>query len=232
VQPNPELLARGRALFAQYCVTCHGENGKGDGPAAASLKPQPRNFTQAAGWTNGPGRPAIFKTLANGVPGSAMVAYDFLTKKDRMALVHCVRSFAGSAERAESAESLSALEKELAAPGERVPNRIPVSTAGSRLIAAYASPPGPRVGPESPATLRAAVADGARVGRALAQSPDWRRSPEDLARVALADPATAGFRPEVAAFTGAEWRALLIDLRAAVVEVQTRKPSPTQGAGK
>ena len=28
----------GRKLFAQYCASCHGVDGKGNGPAAASLK--------------------------------------------------------------------------------------------------------------------------------------------------------------------------------------------------
>jgi len=29
---------RGQKLFAQYCASCHGVDGKGSGPAAASLK--------------------------------------------------------------------------------------------------------------------------------------------------------------------------------------------------
>lgn len=30
--------ARGRQLYLQYCASCHGTDGKGGGPAAASLK--------------------------------------------------------------------------------------------------------------------------------------------------------------------------------------------------
>jgi mono/diheme cytochrome c family protein len=30
--------ARGRQLYLQHCASCHGANGKGGGPAAASLK--------------------------------------------------------------------------------------------------------------------------------------------------------------------------------------------------
>lgn len=36
--------ARGRALFGIHCVVCHGEEGRGDGPTAASLDPRPRDF--------------------------------------------------------------------------------------------------------------------------------------------------------------------------------------------
>jgi mono/diheme cytochrome c family protein len=33
----------GKALYAQYCTTCHGATGHGDGPVAATLNPKPAN---------------------------------------------------------------------------------------------------------------------------------------------------------------------------------------------
>jgi mono/diheme cytochrome c family protein len=33
----------GKALYAQYCATCHGASGHGDGPVAATLNPKPAN---------------------------------------------------------------------------------------------------------------------------------------------------------------------------------------------
>lgn len=41
-------LAKGKATYDQYCAGCHGPSGKGDGPAAASLNPKPRNFSDKA----------------------------------------------------------------------------------------------------------------------------------------------------------------------------------------
>ena len=38
-------VAQGRALYQQYCSACHGLQGKGDGPAAATMQPKPRNHT-------------------------------------------------------------------------------------------------------------------------------------------------------------------------------------------
>lgn len=35
----------GKALYQQYCGACHGPQGKGDGPAAATMNPKPRNHT-------------------------------------------------------------------------------------------------------------------------------------------------------------------------------------------
>ena len=31
---NPEHLKKGRSLFVKHCLTCHGEQGRGDGPSA------------------------------------------------------------------------------------------------------------------------------------------------------------------------------------------------------
>jgi len=40
--------ADGAKVYNLYCVTCHGAQGKGDGLAAASLKPKPANFAAGA----------------------------------------------------------------------------------------------------------------------------------------------------------------------------------------
>jgi mono/diheme cytochrome c family protein len=37
-------VAKGKELFNQRCVPCHGSTGHGDGPASASLNPKPRKF--------------------------------------------------------------------------------------------------------------------------------------------------------------------------------------------
>jgi mono/diheme cytochrome c family protein len=37
----------GKAKFQQFCATCHGPTGHGDGPAAAALKPTPRALDDA-----------------------------------------------------------------------------------------------------------------------------------------------------------------------------------------
>jgi len=37
--------ASGQALFQQYCASCHGDDGKGAGPAAVAFKVQPPDLT-------------------------------------------------------------------------------------------------------------------------------------------------------------------------------------------
>jgi len=41
VTADEESLARGAAIYQQYCATCHGDGGMGDGPAGQQLDPQP-----------------------------------------------------------------------------------------------------------------------------------------------------------------------------------------------
>lgn len=36
----------GEARYRQMCASCHGPAGKGDGPAAAALRPRPADFTR------------------------------------------------------------------------------------------------------------------------------------------------------------------------------------------
>jgi copper transport protein len=46
VPATADSIARGRMLFTQNCTVCHGEDGRGDGPAAKSLSIPPANLYQ------------------------------------------------------------------------------------------------------------------------------------------------------------------------------------------
>jgi mono/diheme cytochrome c family protein len=81
--------AAGKQLYMQECSGCHGERGKGDGPAAAFVDPQPRNFvaspfkfrTTPAG--EPPATADILRIIERGMAGTAMPAFAFLPEEDR-----------------------------------------------------------------------------------------------------------------------------------------------------
>jgi high-affinity iron transporter len=83
VSPNaPPSAEHGRALFQQYCATCHGTTGRADTERAASLKPRPANFLDpAVGEALSPYR--IVTTVRFGVDGTPMVPFGFLGEADR-----------------------------------------------------------------------------------------------------------------------------------------------------
>ncbi len=41
---TPEVQKEARQVYAARCLSCHGPNGEGNGPAASALRPRPRNF--------------------------------------------------------------------------------------------------------------------------------------------------------------------------------------------
>jgi mono/diheme cytochrome c family protein len=48
VATTPAGLKEAKTIYITNCAPCHGEKGKGDGPAAASLTPKPADHTSAA----------------------------------------------------------------------------------------------------------------------------------------------------------------------------------------
>lgn len=83
----PELpdLRQGAALYQAQCASCHGAQGRGDGPLAASLKPPPVAFAD-------PQRAqsrsvlALYQIVSQGVSGTSMPSFASLPDKDRWAL--------------------------------------------------------------------------------------------------------------------------------------------------
>lgn len=98
LQPTPELLEKGRALFEgkAFCKACHGPDGKGL-PKDLELKgPLPRNFTDRK-WQVTRTDGELFWILKNGSPGTDMAPFIplVLTEEEAWQVLLYVRSFSG-----------------------------------------------------------------------------------------------------------------------------------------
>ena len=96
----PENTPLGTKVYAQHCAVCHGPDGRGNGPAAATLIPRPRDFTladfryrsTAAGSL--PSDSDLTFTVNNGLSASAMPAFkDILSEAEIQAVVVRVKGF-------------------------------------------------------------------------------------------------------------------------------------------
>ena len=87
------------ALYRTECAGCHGERGDGNGQADPALLPRPRDFTRGKFKlrASDPRKPIsveeLFVTITNGIPGSAMPSYGYLSETQRRALAAFVRRF-------------------------------------------------------------------------------------------------------------------------------------------
>ena len=207
---TPKLLARGEVLFKQNCTSCHGDSGRGDGPAVATLNPKPRNFTQPDKWTRGYRITDIFTTVTVGVKGTGMAAFDFVVPADRMALVHYVRSLGSFDHGPEDPKATLALAEQFRSKGVHIPNRIPVSMAIKKMVQEQTQVPAlklPASDDKSAAAdlLRAAIADPVRVARTVAATTD-RRDRLALARAWVSGAPGNGFAPALAGMSTADWQ--------------------------
>ncbi|MBI4055365.1 MAG: c-type cytochrome [Elusimicrobia bacterium] len=98
---SADLVSEGKALFKKQCAVCHGSEGKGDGPAADFLFPKPRNLAsklfklRSTPTGELPTDEDLVRTIARGMPGSAMPSFSFLSEGERKALVAYVKELAG-----------------------------------------------------------------------------------------------------------------------------------------
>ncbi|MFN3872457.1 MAG: cytochrome c [Ignavibacterium sp.] len=127
---SPQLLSEGETLYKSNCASCHGETGAGGGPASAGLNPAPRNFTSLDGWKNGAKLSQIYTTLQEGIPGSAMVSYDYLLPEQKFALAHYIRTNFVPDPPEDSQSDLDALDATYnLSAGQELPAQIPVAMA-------------------------------------------------------------------------------------------------------
>jgi cytochrome c oxidase cbb3-type subunit I/II len=102
---TPDLLARGKALYAQAkCAECHGESGRGDGPSAETLQDDFQRPIRPADFTRGQLKAGasvtdVYRTLTTGLDGTPMPSFaDSMSDDERWAIAYYVLAFSAWAD--------------------------------------------------------------------------------------------------------------------------------------
>ena len=94
---SAQTLNDGRALYLRYCVSCHGDSGAGDGPAARSMKYPPRDFRVAnfsfVAEGELPSHEALVERIETGVPDRGMPPWKGMRPEDLSALADYIKTF-------------------------------------------------------------------------------------------------------------------------------------------
>lgn len=88
LQLETDNLARGRDLYRDHCLQCHGLSGDGRGLTARWINPHPRDFRhglfkfqsvdQSEGRMHKPRREDLIRTIRQGIEGTAMPSFNLL----------------------------------------------------------------------------------------------------------------------------------------------------------
>lgn len=103
-RPSPALAARGKKLYRDLsCQSCHGEDGRGDGPSAPELKDYAGKPLRATDFTlgifkGGADPRQLYLRIATGLNGTPMPQYgdDVVSPADRWALVEYLLTLVGT----------------------------------------------------------------------------------------------------------------------------------------
>lgn len=90
---KPLDFARGQALYTRNCLSCHGANGDGKGPAALGLVPPPIAFSDKSR-ARERSVFALYQVIEQGIPGTSMASFGVLPPEDRWALALYVGTLA------------------------------------------------------------------------------------------------------------------------------------------
>ena len=90
IPPTSESVAAGQVVYERYCQTCHGVNGRGDGPGGEGLEPPPADLAIHVPLH---GDADIFGFISNGIEGTSMVGLsDNLTDDEIWHVINFIRA--------------------------------------------------------------------------------------------------------------------------------------------
>ena len=90
--PPPEvagdpLLLEGRSIYLARCATCHGQEGRGDGPIAGSLLGPPVGNISDGKWKHGGKPEEVLGVISKGVGGTRMAGWGLVLEPSQIRAV-------------------------------------------------------------------------------------------------------------------------------------------------
>ncbi|MDD8017974.1 MAG: cytochrome c [Bacteroidota bacterium] len=214
---SKSLIDKGALLFKTNCVSCHGDNGMGDGVSAAAMTIKPRNFHSSVGWKNGRKISQIYKTLQDGILTSGMPAFNYTPAADRFAIIHFIRTFAADFP-VDSLSDLLDLERVYSlSKGTQLPAQIPIKLAlqlkaqecsnDVKTVEEFCSSMASTTQEELGAKIAMNVS--ANQGKIVTVALSAKgKNLDDFIKSVTSDPITIGFKASVARLSNEEWNAL------------------------
>ncbi|MGO9480341.1 MAG: c-type cytochrome [Candidatus Kryptoniota bacterium] len=222
--PTKPQLENGEKLFKVNCASCHGLDGEGDGPAAASLHPKPRDYHATTGWVNGRLLSEMFKTVSEGVPASAMVSFAAaLPASDRLDIIDYIRATFGNFPKDTPAQLEQMVKAyQLASPGGDSSGTKPGPISIEQAVQEIEKSGTPEAGQIENAAAyigRDTTHDGAKIFNevvidreraltVLAASKVWSKNESDFVTLVTADAVQNGFDPKVADLSAEDWNTI------------------------
>ena len=76
-----DAASQGAIVFQNYCQSCHGPQGHGDGPAGGSLDPEPKNLAELQATVKDD---YLFWRISDGREGTAMVPWKGILTEEQI----------------------------------------------------------------------------------------------------------------------------------------------------
>jgi mono/diheme cytochrome c family protein len=91
IAADAKSIEAGRTIYTQQCYSCHGSEGKGNGPASIALERSPGNLSDPKMWEQTDG--ALFWKITTGK--KPMASYEnILTEDQRWNVINYIRTLA------------------------------------------------------------------------------------------------------------------------------------------
>ena len=91
-----KMLERGRMLYAEHCLHCHGVTGDGNGSTAKYMTPRPRDYRKgifkftSTDANSRIQRDDLARVIENGIPGTYMPSFKLLEEEESEAIIEYV----------------------------------------------------------------------------------------------------------------------------------------------